>query len=341
MEKPKKKTKNNTSSKRRDKILKFISKVSRIITWILVAFKLQGAGPIKLYIPLLTELERVFKTRGEVGLITYVKAIRTNLLNYLSGNTVRVKGVEMTKDGFPRILVPIFDKYKYGEFPVSRLQVVLSILYSTRALNLGKKPDIKPITSAGVILPTGIDKYTVSFWKELGYRPSTKKVPKSLNFKAYHFTTKSGPNGHALCTAITDLFSLPIDLIESIKVVGGKLISDRIDNLFSSKHLIPPYEENKIYRKITHFPDKEYKVRVIAILDYWSQTVLKPLHSFLANALKKIDQDQTFHQGAFKDKLKDCEIFYSVDLTAATDRFPITLISLILKGLLPSNYVDH
>jgi len=190
--------KKKSSTRSEDRILIFILKLSRVMTWILGVFKLPGTGPIGLYNPLLLKLERVYKTRGAVGLINYVKGVRSNLLNYLSGNKDRVSGIELTNDGFPRILVPVFDKYRDGIFPTSRLQIVFTILYSTRALNLGKKADINPITSAGVILPTDIGKYANSFWKELGYRPSTKKVPKSLNFKAFHFTTKSGPNGHAL-----------------------------------------------------------------------------------------------------------------------------------------------
>jgi len=188
----------NKNKKSQDLTLKFIKKLSRVMNWILQGFKLEGTGPISLYKPLLSKLERVYITRGADGLINYVKAVRTNLLNYLSGNKDRVLGIEMTKDGFPRILVPLFSEYKKDIFPVARLQIVLTILYSTRALKLGREPDISPITSAGVILPTGIGKYARSFWKELGYTPSTKTVPISLQFKNYHFTTKSGPNGHAL-----------------------------------------------------------------------------------------------------------------------------------------------
>jgi hypothetical protein len=55
--------------------------------------------------------------------------------------------------------------------------------------------------------------------------------------------------------------------------------------------------------------------------------------------LKKIPQDCTFDQGSFLTKVKDWKVFYSIDLTAATDRFPITLISSVLKGLLPESYV--
>jgi hypothetical protein len=133
-------------------------------------------------------------------------------------------------------------------------------------------------------------------------------------------------------------------LVDSIKSLGGKVITDRINCLLSSRKILEnffgPIQEGK-FRKIIYFPDKEYKVRVVAILDYWSQTVLKPLHHYLMSAMKKIKQDKTFNQGTFKDDLKDCKMFYSIDLTAATDRFPIDLIAIILKGLLPESYVDH
>jgi hypothetical protein len=79
---------------------------------------------------------------------------------------------------------------------------------------------------------------------------------------------------------------------------------------------------------------------VVAILDYFSQSVLRSLHWYLYNALRKIPQDRTFSQGAFKESIKHYKYFYSVDLTAATDRFPVTVIADVLKGILPSYYVD-
>jgi len=95
-----------------------------------------------------------------------------------------------------------------------------------------------------------------------------------------------------------------------------------------------------IFRKLTAFSDKEGKTRVIAILDFFSQSVLKPLHLYLFNFLRKINQDCTFDQNSFKDKSKDWDIYYSVDLKSATDRFPINLISQVLKGRLPESYVN-
>jgi len=85
----------------------------------------------------------------------------------------------------------------------------------------------------------------------------------------------------------------------------------------------------------------EGKTRVIAILDYWSQNALYPLHSFLFRILRKIPQDMTFNQGTAADTVKswgNVKLF-SIDLTTATDRFPIDLIASVLRGKFPESYV--
>lgn len=82
-------------------------------------------------------------------------------------------------------------------------------------------------------------------------------------------------------------------------------------------------------------PDLEGKTRVIAEFDYFSQTVLRPVHLFLFEVLRIINQDMTFTQGAFVDHVKrwgDKCTLYSYDLTTATDRFPIDLIVDVLEG---------
>lgn len=93
-------------------------------------------------------------------------------------------------------------------------------------------------------------------------------------------------------------------------------------------------------RKLSYFPDKEGKTRVIGILDYFSQTVLRKLHSFLFRILDRIPQDCTFDQSAFLKGVADWKIYYSVDLSAATDRFPIQVIYDLLRSHLPQEYCD-
>lgn len=104
---------------------------------------------------------------------------------------------------------------------------------------------------------------------------------------------------------------------------------------------LPGVKPSSRFRKLVYFPDKENKVRVIAQLDYWSQTVLRPLHFYLLRCLRNIPQDCTFDQGKFKKLVGDTGlVHYSVDLTACTDRFPIQFIGQVLKTVLPTRYVD-
>lgn len=134
-------------------------------------------------------------------------------------------------------------------------------------------------------------------------------------------------------------------MISSIKTVGGKELTEKIDVLLRARLEVPELgsfinmlPSNNI-RKLSYFPDKELKVRVIAVGDYFSQTALRPLHQFLFRILKRIPQDMTFNQGKFKETINNNKLFYSLDLTAATDRFPIELIAKLLEGRFPENYV--
>jgi len=180
-------------------------------------------------------------------------------------------------------------------------------------------------------------------------------LPKTLRFKRYHFTTKSGPNGHALLTSFLDYLSLTAPLRDAIIQIGGKVIASRFGTLLKYQNIIGQIIPEFIFsrrvdkrgflcsRVINSFPDKENKVRVIGVGDYYSQTVLKPLHTYLFQFLSKIPQDCTFDQSSFEAKLginQKGDDFVSADLSAATDRFPIEVISLVLRGRLPKWYVD-
>lgn len=79
------------------------------------------------------------------------------------------------------------------------------------------------------------------------------------------------------------------------------------------------------------------KVRVFAIVDYWTQCALKPLHDFVMEILGGIPTDGAFDQHRPITRLlrqtaamKDV-IFYSFDLSAATDRFPVDLQTALLE----------
>jgi hypothetical protein len=80
--------------------------------------------------------------------------------------------------------------------------------------------------------------------------------------------------------------------------------------------------------RISHFEEGGGKVRVIGVVDAWSQLALHPTHNYLYDILKRIPQDGTFDQVKPLHKLMDkVRLYnlptYSLDLSAATDRLPL------------------
>lgn len=91
--------------------------------------------------------------------------------------------------------------------------------------------------------------------------------------------------------------------------------------------------------KLAFKPEPAGKIRVFAMVDCFTQWVLRPFHRKLFEFLKTLQTDATFNQTTtlkrFVKSLKDREIrkVYSFDLTAATDRMPILAQEVILSYL--------
>jgi hypothetical protein len=83
--------------------------------------------------------------------------------------------------------------------------------------------------------------------------------------------------------------------------------------------------KSNVFRKLSYFSDSEGKTRQIAILDYWSQTCLRPYHDSLNGILRRIKADCTFDQNSIFATLPLAGPYHSLDLTTCTDRMPIAL----------------
>lgn len=100
---------------------------------------------------------------------------------------------------------------------------------------------------------------------------------------------------------------------------------------------------DKILSKLIELPDKEGKVRLIAILDGWTQACFKPLHEFCFSLMFKMSCDYTYNQRNALPELKSKfdqmilqglePVYHCYDLTAATDRLPILVQSYIVNEL--------
>lgn len=84
------------------------------------------------------------------------------------------------------------------------------------------------------------------------------------------------------------------------------------------------------------------KIRVFAMVDPYTQWVLRPLHRFLFNSLRPIKMDGTFNQLEPLKRVPFGKVpIYSYDLSAATDRLPIQVQIKIIASLFGEEYATH
>jgi hypothetical protein len=91
-----------------------------------------------------------------------------------------------------------------------------------------------------------------------------------------------------------------------------------------------------ILGRLHPIPEAAGKVRVVAIVDYFTQIAMKPVHSHLLSILRKIKTDATFDQSGRVNEYYNCNHsrHWSYDLKAATDLIPRALYLEVLTPLL-------
>lgn len=79
------------------------------------------------------------------------------------------------------------------------------------------------------------------------------------------------------------------------------------------------------------------KLRAFAMVDVWTQSLMQPLHKLLTSFLRDLPNDGTLNQTLSYERARDKSIIYGCsygyDLSAATDRLPITYQVRVLRGL--------
>jgi hypothetical protein len=270
--------------------------------------------------------KRVLQLVDERGLaftVKYVKTTRLAVTRYLTGHPLTAVDQVALKDGWPVWLSDL----KVLMSTHQGIKLLLTLLVSLRGIHLDAVLDITPIVAPWKGSDSITEKEFNHAARQLGIRPT------KVEFSRFHMSTKSGPLGQAILTSVSELTLLPLELIDNIRLLAGGSLGEKIDALKASRFgdlslasvwatLFPP--KTSSFRKLSYFSDKEGKTRVIAILDYWSQTGLRPLHKVLNQMLRKIGPDCTFNQGSFT-RILPLSPFHSLDLSNATDRMPIAL----------------
>jgi hypothetical protein len=209
------------------------------------------------------------------------------------------------------------------------VKIALAIFRSVEVFYLPPDHDISTVKQQ----PT----YELNVIKDiLKYIPSFVRKLNRLSYRDlfYHFTVKNGPNGPALTTSDTDLVSVrqDIKLYSSIKTIS-EILND-------TKFPPDEFEPDKpvgLHSKLTQFSAKAGKTRTIAVIDYYSQRALHPLHQALMDLLKSLESDGTFsHRNVgnyVQEKTKEKSFIQTSDMTAFTDLFPAILQQKLLYCL--------
>lgn len=132
-------------------------------------------------------------------------------------------------------------------------------------------------------------------------------------------------------------YDLNTHLISSIAAVG----KTTFPSLFGVDRSLNNSNRGVLARLCALF-EPAGKIRIVAIVDYWTQVVLKPLHDWMFSCLRLFPQDATFDQeGALRRfSRRGYYDVWSFDLSAATDTIPLLLYRAVFCWIIPERFLQ-
>jgi len=225
----------------------------------------------------LTEgLQNSLRQKGWRETIAFVKSSRQAVLRSLTGSPLpSLDGVPLTPKGWPvwlrafRVDISTPELFAKNR---DKVRCLLTLLNTMRYFYLKAVLDVSTIASpyaGGPLDITAEEHKLVCEWLKI--RPSL------CHWSKFHMTTKSGPMGKALESAV---YELPLlgPILPDIKEVGGPALHSWISHFsrtipvggreVSLLSLLPTCDRVKSLRRLVAFSDKEGKTRIIGICDY-------------------------------------------------------------------------
>lgn len=295
------------------------------------------------------ESERLFslydkwvKNEGVRSATLRLKALHHIVLNHSLGQVPPQYPFIATTQGFPRAVVYL---RKFVTSPEG-IQAVLSLLGYWRGVRCPGIPDLESISALSDV------EYPIELEELI-----CEEIPDKWEFDIdrlaptnHQFTTRFGPNGRRLLSALSDLKALERDpklmgsLTRILELTNSEEFADYLDELRNEVN-IEELPATVTHSRLSVKQELGGKDRIFAMVDYFSQCALRPLHLKIAEILRTINQDGTWDQDKAAEKVKHWTSrftdLYSIDLTAATDRFPARLQRAVLETLTGSkDYAD-
>jgi hypothetical protein len=172
------------------------------------------------------------------------------------------------------------------------------------------------------------------------YNSSPPSVIRALK---WFYSSPEGVKLHPSLIFILEYFKSEAVLSMMNLLVRSKALVSPISGYSQGKVSSPtPQTVNRFAGKLAIKEEAAGKVRVFAMVDPWTQWALSPLHKLLFKMLSKIPMDGTFNQLKPLDRVPWGKApIYSFDLSAATDRLPLSLQMSLLSDLFCKDLAEH
>lgn len=307
------------------------------------------------FLPMHTSLLYLLHRNGRLWTAQYLAAVSRAIVLWVGGERLSQVGstvrVALTRSGLPLFLPgplrSIFSMLNGDNHALALrvIKVTLTVLSVYRVI--GCAPILRletvtgPFTGLSATLPIGEVRQVID------WLPGLLKI-RPISW--VHLSESAGPNSkHATWSCGLDAIAFlrdPLTWYHWLAVAWAqgawKLILWNVVLVVLSLPLVPVMLclgmfPKYLGRLVTLF-EARGKVRIIAITDWWSQVLLKPLHDGCFEILKLIPQDGTFDQMQPVERLlayvrASGAKVYSFDLSAATDRLPILFQVQVLEAL--------
>jgi hypothetical protein len=231
-----------------------------------------------------------------------MKQVKLHITRYMAGKPLMSNnaGVSLV-GGFP--LHFLFLKPYIDRRDLSGIKFVLTLLNISRSIR-PKKGEVIPVDLSTVLLPSKGTGYTIpaTFIKQfISYYDLHQSKP-TYSTKDFVISLKAGPSGPSISTA---LYSFSLYSEEYMRIIKF-LVGERLYAFFLAvRRYCDFYQYNlptKDMAQTAHIgrlsivKDPDCKMRVIAILDYVTQFLLKPIHISIFRKLRNLPCDRTFTQ---------------------------------------------
>jgi len=319
---------------------------------------------------------------GPQYLISYLKNSLFYVNKYAAGapahSYLLEPPVSVSRSGLPRIIPLLFRRRLHSkEKDPTIYRLITSLLNSFRAMEgTHEQQDLSSIRGPHPQL----DEQTLKefklfckeeFWPKIvkSYLPSGKEglitnVESLFTIQSDHgvyIPLKAGPNANpGLLGAQVDAvlwnrrarqglpnyihkWCLHVGDHRTLEVFFGCLGSHDA-KYFSNEYYSSPRSQYTL-GKLQCLPEPAGKVRTIAIVDYWTQRIMSPVHDWMMRILSFLPTDGTFDQEnataqiARRHRITD-KTAYSIDLKSATDLIPFELYEAVFTAVWQKKTVD-